>query len=65
MGKGTWGVQGWARDDERCGRGVYKYPDGAQYDGEWRDDERWGRGVMKYPNDVVKRGVWLKGVFQK
>ncbi len=31
------------------GLGVYTYPSGARYEGEWRDNLKDGRGVYYYP----------------
>ena len=31
---------------ERGGAGVYKWPDGSMYDGEWKDGKPHGRGAV-------------------
>ena len=31
------------------GLGVYTYPSGARYEGEWRDNLKEGRGVYFFP----------------
>ena len=30
-------------ESDRLGRGVFKWPDGAVYDGEWKDDKKHGK----------------------
>ena len=34
------------RDNKRCGRGVFTWPDGSYYDGEWESDTRHGKGRL-------------------
>ena len=38
------------------GRGVYKYPDGAVYDGEFKGGQLEGRGVCKYSVNTAYKG---------
>ena len=44
------------------GRGVYKYPDGAVYDGEFKGGLKEGRGVYKYPAGAVYDGEFKGGI---
>ena len=30
---------------KRCGNGIFKFPKGNSYDGEWKDDAMHGKGV--------------------
>ena len=32
-------------DDLREGYGVYKWPDGSKYEGDWKSDKQHGKGV--------------------
>ena len=35
---------------KRNGKGVMKYRNGRQYEGDWVDDIREGKGFERYPN---------------
>ena len=35
---------------KRHGKGLMRYKNGRQYEGEWENDLRQGRGFEKYPN---------------
>ena len=37
-----------AAADKKEGRGIYRYADGAVYEGEWKAGEKEGRGVYRY-----------------
>lgn len=49
------------KDDEPEGKGVYKYPDGSVYDGEWHNGRRHGNGVYTFCNGDVYKGGWEEG----
>ena len=36
---------------KRNGKGVMRYKNGRQYEGEWESDLRCGRGFERYPNN--------------
>jgi radial spoke head protein 1 len=40
------------------GNGVYLYPDGGRYEGEWFLDKKWGNGVYQYPDGGRFEGKW-------
>ena len=35
--------------------GLYNFPEGGSYEGEWQDDKRNGRGTYKYKNGQILR----------
>jgi hypothetical protein len=39
-------------------RGVFTYPDGTTYEGEWKDNRRHGHGVWTRPDGTVYVGEW-------
>ena len=41
------------------GRGVYIFPNGNRYDGEWLADVKEGYGVLTYVNGERYEGYWL------
>ena len=43
----------------RCRRGVARYENGGQYEGEWRGDHRWGWGVHTFPGGDRYEGEWV------
>merc|ERR1712185_388796 len=43
------------------GEGVFEYPDGSKYQGNWRHDKRHGDGVYWYPNGDIYSGEWRFG----
>jgi hypothetical protein len=55
------GVQGYAQcisGDCRNGRGIYVYPSGAKYIGEFKDGEIHGIGTCYYTNGSKYQGEW-------
>jgi hypothetical protein len=48
-------------EGKRCGRGVYRYPDGVVYEGMFEDNLRNGYGKLTYPNGDVYEGEWRRG----
>jgi hypothetical protein len=45
--------------DERHGRGVYEWPSGNRYEGEWLDGKTNGFGVKVWGNGDRYEGEWL------
>ena len=43
------------------GYGVYRYPSGARYEGDWVDGEEHGYGVLIYANGARYEGNWVGG----
>ena len=43
------------------GEGIFEYPDGGKYQGNWRHDKRHGDGVYWYPNGDIYSGEWRFG----
>merc|ERR1712100_490914 len=43
------------------GEGVFEYPDGSKYQGNWRHDKRHGDGVYWYANGDIYSGEWKFG----
>jgi hypothetical protein len=51
------------RDNKRCGRGVFSWPDGSYYDGEWDSDTRHGKGRLVLAGGFTYDGCWLNNSF--
>ena len=45
--KGEW------KENEKNGRGTFKYANGESYEGEWKEDQRNGLGNQKYANGDI------------
>ena len=43
------------------GQGLYKWPDGRQYEGNYVDDKKDGYGVYTYPDGRCYKGQWKNG----
>lgn len=43
------------------GQGIYKWPDGRQYEGNYYDDKKEGFGVYTYPDGRCYKGNWKGG----
>jgi len=43
------------------GQGVYTWPDGSKYVGQWKDDKRNGQGTNTWPYGQKYVGQWKKG----
>jgi len=41
------------------GRGIYYWPDGRYYDGEYLNDKKHGFGVYKWNDGRCYEGYWL------
>lgn len=46
---------------KRNGNGVYYFPDGSRYEGEWANDAMDGFGQMSYPDGSRYSGGWKGG----
>ena len=42
------------------GKGIYKYPNGDQYDGDFVEDVKQGNGKLKYGGNLYE-GQWKEG----
>ena len=45
------------------GKGVFEWPDGRKYEGEFVDDHREGQGIHVWPDGSKYEGGWLKGKY--
>ena len=45
-------------DGRPCGNGIYTWPDGERYEGEWKDGERNGQGTQLLPDGRRYEGEW-------
>lgn len=52
---------GTMRNDMRDGKGIMKYANGRQYEGEWIQDNREGKGFERYPNRNTYFGQFKYG----
>ena len=43
------------------GYGVYKWPDGRKYEGQYIKDKKAGHGDYKWPDGRKYTGAWLNG----
>ena len=41
------------------GRGVFEWPDGRKYEGEYIDDKKEGEGIFYWPDGRKYEGEWL------
>ena len=48
-------------DGRRHGRGIYRWPDGSWYEGDFRDGRRHGQGVFVWPNGERYEGEYRNG----
>lgn len=44
---------------KRDGHGIYTWPDGTRYEGEWRNDKKEGRGTYTWSDGTRYEGEWL------
>ena len=62
FGEGPWKGQtyngDWA-DDNKHGKGVYRWPNGDSYEGDWVNDKRTGRGVFRWADGDSYEGDWF------
>lgn len=43
------------------GRGVFEWPDGRKYEGQYVDDKKEGQGNFFWPDGRVYQGGWKNG----
>ena len=43
------------------GKGVFTWPDGRKYTGEYSNNLKDGYGIFEWPNGKKYRGQWAKG----
>ena len=43
------------------GSGVFTWPDGRKYDGEYIDDKKEGNGIFFWPDGSKYEGGWKNG----
>ena len=43
------------------GQGVYSWPDGRKYDGEYENDQKNGKGSFYWPDGRMYCGGWRQG----
>jgi hypothetical protein len=44
----------------RCGYGIYYWPDGERYVGQWKDGLFHGHGVKVFPDGKSYSGQWFE-----
>ena len=44
------------------GKGIFYWPDGKRYEGEFNDDKKNGYGEFYWPDGRVFKGMWKNGV---
>jgi len=45
-------------NDKKHGYGIYTYPDGRSYKGQWADGKQHGEGVFITPQGQSRKGIW-------
>ena len=40
-------------DDKRFGFGIFRFPDGKTYEGEWVKDKVHGGGILRAPDGTI------------
>ncbi len=54
------GYTGTMENGKKNGYGLYNWPNGTSYRGEWKDDFRHGRGTLKTPGSKnIIHGIWV------
>ena len=48
-------------NDKKHGYGIYTYPDGRSYKGQWADGKQHGEGVFITPQGASRKGIWDAG----
>ena len=48
-------------DDHKEGRGVFKWPNGRTYDGNWKLGKMDGEGTYTSEKGKVRIGIWQDG----
>ena len=47
------------------GKGIYSWPNGEKYIGDWKKNSMNGIGKKSFPNNIIKYGVWEYGKFNQ
>ncbi|KAA0196443.1 Radial spoke head 1 [Fasciolopsis buskii] len=47
---------------KRNGEGIYRFKNGARYDGFYRENKKHGTGTFYYPDGAVYQGNWTEGL---
>ena len=50
-------------DDKPNGKGLFKWPDGSSYEGDFTDGKRSGKGIFRFPNGEFYEGDFMDGSF--
>ena len=43
------------------GKGIYYWPDGRRYDGDYENDKKHGFGAYYWPDGKAYEGHWVNG----
>ena len=43
------------------GKGIFTWPDGRKYEGDYKDDKKEGYGIFEWNDGKKYRGYWLNG----
>ena len=43
------------------GKGIYTWPDGKKYEGDYYNDKKHGHGIFTWANGYKYDGSWLEG----
>ena len=43
------------------GKGIFTWPDGRKYDGEWLNGKQHGVGIYHTSKGEIKKGEWKEG----
>ena len=43
------------------GYGIFKWPDGRKYEGDYKKDKKEGFGIYYWPDGRIFRGNWFNG----
>ena len=54
-------IQGILLMEKLEGSGIYKWPDGTEYIGEYKNTIREGKGMFKWKNGVIFEGNFING----
>ena len=47
--------------DKKHGYGIYTYPDGRSYKGQWANGKQHGEGIFITPLGAQRKGIWNEG----
>ena len=46
---------------EKWRKGIYKWKEGGEYEGEYRDNIREGKGIFRWKNGIIFEGNFVDG----